>query len=509
MKETAPEEQQSFHKTLLAPVAAVLFIAAVILTLFNLLYVNQSRSAYAFELGEHIDTDPSYYLDGGALAMMLSRADFSEVNMSHTGIYPMSIRYFWLRFDYELAIVDTLAPEITPQDEPLYFVQGTEIAPADFVKSITDADQSISVSFNTDLMEKSSLNCSFPGTYCAWVIARDTSGNSSGCMVYYIVDLPPEIEGPNDYYVAYGENILDHVRVTDLMDGDLSDKVTISEDLSEINERTDTTVTLSVTDSCGFETTRDIRVHMAEPETIQELIGSGRISRSTDVIIGAINVYDTGLLNNRCIEQTMINLIPTVTDIRINEKNGSITTGSGYIIEISDSSIYVVTNKHVVKANTECDVTFYTGDCVTGKVIGVDDDYDIAVVKVSLKDLPDSFEDIISTVHIDMTYWETLDDEKIELGIEKMESDGTISHYTYGTLIKREQYFPFFAPHTETEMSVNLKSGDSGSAVFDKQGRLIGMAFAYSIAPERDWAIPLNEIVDAYEEITGRSLYIY
>ena len=58
-------------------------------------------------------------------------------------------------------------------------------------------------------------------------------------------------------------------------------------------------------------------------------------------------------------------------------------------------------------------------------------------------------------------------------------------------------------------MVLALKPGDSGSAVFDSNGRLIAMAFAYSVAPERDWAVPLNEIVDAYKEITGRELYTY
>jgi S1-C subfamily serine protease len=58
-------------------------------------------------------------------------------------------------------------------------------------------------------------------------------------------------------------------------------------------------------------------------------------------------------------------------------------------------------------------------------------------------------------------------------------------------------------------MALTLHRGDSGSAVFDAQGRLIGMAFAYSVSPERDWAVPLNEIVSAYEDITGNTLYTY
>ena len=58
-------------------------------------------------------------------------------------------------------------------------------------------------------------------------------------------------------------------------------------------------------------------------------------------------------------------------------------------------------------------------------------------------------------------------------------------------------------------MSLRLRPGDSGSAVFDARGRLICMAFGYSISPERDWGVPLDEIVAAYEAITGHVLYTY
>ena len=109
-----------------------------------------------------------------------------------------------------------------------------------------------------------------------------------------------------------------------------------------------------------------------------------------------------------------------------------------------------------------------------------------------------------------MTYWNKLDnDDNISLGLEKMDTDGTIIHYTYGQLVKVNGNFEYFEPHGQTEMSLRLRPGDSGSAVFDARGRLICMAFGYSISPERDWGVPLGEIVKSYKEITGRTLYTY
>ena len=503
--------RSSIAGRLLLCVLMPVLVLAIIIAGYRLLYASAPRSAYVFELGETIETDPSYYLDAGPLALLLSSADFSRVDMSRPGVYPMEIRYLRIDFSYDIAIADTIPPEILVYDKPLYFVQGTELQPDDLIESVVDADSEVETIFNTDLMEKSSLSCEFTGSYCAWIIATDSSGNSSKCSVDYIVDLAPEFGELRDFYYAIGsgESILDLVTAYDQADGDLSDRITVSEDIRNITDPADKVLTLSVTDSCGLTATESINVHIDTPEGIQELIGSREISRSSDYILGGINIYDIGMFSSQSIEETLMDVTPTIVDIRINEKNGTITTGSGFIIQITDNMIYIVTNEHVVNENIECDVCFYTGDHVTGKVVGVDDDYDVAVIKVSLSALPDSYDELISTVHIDMTYWDQLSDEPIELGLEKMARDGTIEHYTYGTLVRKIQNFAYFVPHIQTEMALALHRGDSGSAIFDAAGRLIGMAFAYSVSPERDWAVPLNEIVSAYEEITGNTLYTY
>jgi S1-C subfamily serine protease len=477
----------------------------------KLLYVKAPRTAFAFELGENINTDPSFYIEGGQLALALSEADFSKVDTGRPGVYPMTIRYLWIDYDFDIAIVDSIAPEIHVPEGPLYFMQGTELDTSDFIESVTDADRDLDIRFNTDLMEKSSLSCEFLGTYCAWLIATDSSGNSSKCSVDFIVDLPPEIGEVGEFYYAIGsdDSILNYVTAYDQTDGDLSGRITLSEDLRNITEPADMNLTLSVTDSCGFTATAPVEVHVDTLDAIQNMISEKEISRHDYQIIGAMNLYDNGIFHDQTMEETLVDVMPTVTDIRISERNGSITTGSGFIIQITDELIYIVTNEHVVNDNSQCEIFFYTGDHTFGKVVGVDDDYDVAVIKVPLSNLPDGFEDSITTVHIDMTYWDTLREEPIELGLEKLGRYGNIEHCTYGTLVRKLQSFAYFIPHIQTEMALKLHLGDSGSAVFDAEGRLIGMAFAYSVSPERDWAVPLSEIVSAYVEITGNDLYTY
>ncbi|MCR4792625.1 MAG: hypothetical protein K5871_07735 [Lachnospiraceae bacterium] len=511
---TESEEEKNYiisRRTLLLALAAVFFLAAIIFTGYELLHVKVTGTVYEYELGERMELEPGYYLNAGPLAGKLAHADFSTVDSTRPGTYTMNIRYLLKDYAFEIRITDSVAPQITLLDGPLFFEKGTKIRPSDLVRSVMDADRHVTVTLINGSLETDTVSCDKLGARSILIRAEDSSGNRSECTAGYVVDLPPQLVNVRDYYVAAGssENLLGFISAVDLMDGDLTDSVTISEDVSTLEPETDTIVTLSVTDSCGFRTSAEVMVHVETPETIQELIGNGDISRADHHIIGALNVYDTGLFRDQEIEDTLIDVMPTVISVRVDEKNGNIITGSGYIIDISDSYVYILTNKHVVKNFTECEIFFYTGTSAPGKVIGCDEDYDIAVIKVSLYDLPDSFTDFISTVHIDLTYWDDLSDEKIKLGLERLETNGTISHYTYGTLVKKLQNFPFFAPHVQTEMALPLMLGDSGSAVFDSEGRLIGMAFAYSIAPERDWAIPLDEIVEAYEEISGRDLYTY
>ena len=80
---------------------------------------------------------------------------------------------------------------------------------------------------------------------------------------------------------------------------------------------------------------------------------------------------------------------------------------------------------------------------------------------------------------------------------------------TTGNLVKIKQRFDWEGRKDHTEVTVVLEHGDSGSAILDGHGNLISMAYAYSTDPTRYWCIPLDAILECYEEITGRKVYVY
>lgn len=492
--------------------AVICFVAGLIYSVFLLFNAKPLKEQPVFELGEMLPTEASAYLEVGPVSGLIIKPDLSEVNSSRPGEYNVGIRYFGRDLSTTISITDTVSPEFVFKNETIYIPVGKEIVPADMIAYIKDADKDITLTFGDWPGGEETLVCNYPGEYRASITAIDSSGNLSRGIVAFVADKPPVLSVYDDIYIATGsgEELSDHISAYDETDGDLTDLIVFSDEKIDLSEAADYPLTISVTDSCRFTTSEDVTVHVMDAEDIQRLIGKGKISRENAIIIGAINVYDTGLISNQNFEDTLIDLMPTVVHIEVPESAGTYKTGSGYIAEITEDSIYIITNRHVIGSSKECDVYFYSGDSAKASVAGCADDYDVAVIKVPLSSMPENYENIISTVHIDMTFWDKIEDEdNISLGIEKMDRDGTIIHYTYGQLVNLHGNFEFFEPHDQTEISLRLRPGDSGSAVFDVRGRLICMAFGYSISPERDWGVPLDEIVKAYEQITGRELYTY
>ena len=490
----------------------VFFVAGFIFLIHCLFYAKQPADTYRFELGDPISEDAEDYIDAGFFARHLAIADFSLVDKNRPGKYPMCVVCFGKVFSYDIIITDTRVPEITLKEGPFYFLPGTKIQPSDFIESVRDADTLLHISFDTENMETDSFFCRDLREYTARIMVEDSSGNTSIAVTDFLVDDAPVIQGLRDFYIADGSEFdpADYISVYDNLDGDLSDSLEIEFETDEFPEKGEIGIRYTVTDSCGFTTEAAGTIYFDSADAVQEMICSRQISRSEANIIGAYNAYDTGLFEEGDMAEALKGVMPAVVHIRIYKDDGSSTIGSGFIAEITDSDIYVITNKHVVGNYKEAAVYFFGGECVQdAKVVGCADEYDIAVIKIPLSRLPEHFDRTLYSVHIDMSYWEKLDDETPEIAIQILDELGNIEHISYGTLVEKHQTFPFFEPYVETEMVLRLRPGDSGSAVFDNNGRLIAMAFAYSVAPERDWAVPLDEIVEAYEEITGRTLYTY
>ncbi len=477
---------------------------------FNVYKVEPAFLEETYEYGDEVSRDITDYLIGTDWSVQLGELDLSDVDESETGTYEAVVRHGREEFVYRIIIQDTVPPEILWKESQVYLAKGREYAIGDVIAGVSDVDREAEAFFLKEGEALSEIRFDRTGEYMLEIGARDRAGNQVSQEMRVIVDTPPSFAGIRDFYLALGSqpDYLEEVVARDDVDGNLTKSIQIDDSEVELEQPGLYTLRYLAEDSYGLETVEETLVMVASEKEIQELIGKRRIDYHTDYICGAPNIYDSGVSDHEDMEETLEYMRPALVQL-YRSVGRAYTSGSGYIVEIGEDAIYICTNSHVLEEDEEWEVYFYDGTKLPGKHAGTSEIYDVGVVKVAREDVPEELLNRLMTVHIDRTYWETLDEQEIVLALERIDKEGGLIHTTTGNLIKIKQDFDWYEKRDHTEVTVELVAGDSGSAVLDGYGNLIGMAFAYSVDPIRYWCVPLDGILACYEEITGRMPYVY
>ena len=502
------------HKRRRPMIRAVAFFAILILGYFFFKrYIYRVEPAFTrmdCELGEAVSSDIRDYLVGTSWSVGLGELDISRVNVNSVGVYQAYVRHGEEEFRYEITVKDTTAPEILLKDGQVYLAQGREYRPEELIAGVEDASGSVELFFRESDSRQDALQFDGTGSYDCTVVAEDASGNRSVEQIPVTVDKAPEIDGVRDIFLALGyqADYLEQVTAWDETDGDLTDRITVDDSLVQLSEAGTYQLAYRVEDSFGIESICYADVVVAAQEDLQALVGSRQADRFRDNIIGAINLYDAGASESDNIRDTLDYMRPAFVQL-YHETDKSYSAGSGYLMEITDDTVYICSDRHVVEEYGTWDVYFYDGTRVEGTTLGCSDTYDVGVVTVKRRDIPSDLLDQLMTIHIDRSYWEGLYDQRIRVGLLRVDRQGGIKHTAMGYLVRTKENLNTDDRKKYTEVTLELEHGDSGSAVVDGHGNLVGMAYGYSEQPRRDWCIPLDAILDCYEEITGRSVYVY
>lgn len=490
--------------------AALLTVLAAVFFYWEIYRVEPVFSTATYELGERVSNDTGDYISGTEWSRGLAQLDLSGVDRRNTGVYEAVLYHGREVYVYTIVIEDTVPPRIREREGPVYLAAGVENLPEDAVAEIVDKDRGTKAYFVQDGIKRDTVTFEEPGEYTLEVRAEDPSGNQSKVVLTVLVDTPPEIDGVRDFYVVPGSkpDYRESVTAADDVDGDLTADIVIDDSRIHLGREGVYELVYSVGDGYGLVTEEQARVTVASPGELQEMIGGRRINRWEDVILGAPNLYDAGVMAEDDLEAALDYMRPALVQL-YHEKDNGYSAGSGYIMEITENTVYICSNRHVAEKYDSWDVFFYDGTRVDGKHLGSSGEYDVGVVTVEREDIPEELQNQLMTVHIDKSYWNRLDDQMVELGLERVDREGGILHVTTGNLIKVKQLFEWYDRKDHTEVTVELEHGDSGSAILDGRGNLISMAYAYSTDPVRYWCIPLDGILECYEEITGRRIYVY
>ena len=165
--------------------------------------------------------------------------------------------------------------------------------------------------------------------------------------------------------------------------------------------------------------------------------------------------------------------------------------GSGVIVRADG---YVLTNQHVVEGADEIIVMFANNQTTTAEVIGTDPHTDLAVIKVAADGLPvipelDGNVPLVGDVALAIGN---------PFGLGHSVSQGIISAFSR-TLITNSPYDDFI----QTDAAIS--PGNSGGALVDHQGRLLGintMIYSQSGGSEGiGFAIPADIALSVMEQI--------
>jgi serine protease Do len=169
--------------------------------------------------------------------------------------------------------------------------------------------------------------------------------------------------------------------------------------------------------------------------------------------------------------------------------------GSGFIV---DPKGYILTNQHVVQGATRITVRLQSGEEFRGVVKGVDEETDIAVVKVETsRDLP--------TVKLGDSNTAQVGDWVLAIG-SPFGLDQTVTAGIISTKERQTPLFTSFQQFLQTDAAINR--GNSGGPLVNMHGEVIGInsQIATSTGDYNGigFALPSNEASFVYQQIVSQ-----
>jgi len=500
---------------------SVLFcILALMIYVFK---VEKVTDSFDVEVHHSISTHISDYLSGNAIPLLLAHIDDSSVDSSKVGHYVAKVSYLFWQYDFDVNVADTKSPVVYFNTEK-YVCAPNKYVPADYFVSGSSDSSAYSLIYK-NLQSDSGITISEEGDKVLFsesgfhpvtLMAIDEFGNYSSFLLPVIVSNEPYINGVSDYYISVGESIdfLDGIAAYDAEDGDLTDLIEVTVNPDYADKPGEYRVLYSVSDSHGQHVHAESTVHTYDALYLQNLVNLGLLDKESNHIKGIINTRDNGYSVNGSKEQTIENIKSSVVRIHY-ETSYSRTNGSGYIVKIDDDSVIVCTNRHVVGKVDNVTVSLFDGTNVPAKVVNRKQEPDVAFVKINRSDIKEATFSKLTSMHVNLSYFNAVSySPNFYLGMYCINQDGSEWLTRYGKIVRKSGYlseqFKGY-DYAVTEVTVKLTPGVSGSAIVDQYGNLICMATYYWKHDNviEYYGVPLDSILDFYEETFGERLEYY
>lgn len=172
-----------------------------------------------------------------------------------------------------------------------------------------------------------------------------------------------------------------------------------------------------------------------------------------------------------------------------------ITSGAGSGIIISENG-YILTNNHVIADATSITVTLKNGDTFPAALVGLDEDLDIALLKVDATGLTPAEIGTSSDLRVGQTI--------IAIGNPLGQLGGTVTSGIISALERSITIDGTTMSLMQIDAAVN--PGNSGGALFDEEGTLVGVVNAKSSGNGVEgigFAIPIDSVMEILDDLVN------
>ncbi|ENJ35513.1 serine protease htrA-like [Staphylococcus aureus M0430] len=186
--------------------------------------------------------------------------------------------------------------------------------------------------------------------------------------------------------------------------------------------------------------------------------------------------------------------------------------GSGVVYKKSGDTLYIVTNAHVVGDKENQKITFSNNKSVVGKVLGKDKWSDLAVVKATSSD--SSVKEIAIEDSNNLVLGEPILVVGNPLGVDfkGTVTEGIISGLNRNVPIDFDKDNKYDMLMKAFQIDASVNPGNSGGAVVNREGKLIGVVAAKISMPNVEnmsFAIPVNEVQKIVKDLETKGKIDY
>lgn len=184
--------------------------------------------------------------------------------------------------------------------------------------------------------------------------------------------------------------------------------------------------------------------------------------------------------------------------------------GSGIIVGKNDTELLIVTNNHVVEDTTSLTVEFVDGSTIdTAYVKGTNSSNDVAIVAIKIDDLDDETIDAIKIAVLG-------DSDNLQVGDEVVAIGNALGYgqsVTSGVVSALNRKITLdYGDLTVIQTDASINGGNSGGALVNRQGQVIGINVAKASQSSSSsasvegmgYAIPISQVKDIINDLMNK-----